>query len=65
MPGPSIKICGITTPQALSATIKARAEYVGFNFYPPSPRFSAFAQAPASAEQAQGRIKRVGVFVDA
>ncbi|RQW44584.1 phosphoribosylanthranilate isomerase [Novosphingobium sp. LASN5T] len=64
MPGPSIKICGITTPQALSATIKARAEYVGFNFYPPSPRFLAFAQAPALAEQAQGRVTRVGVFVD-
>lgn len=65
MPGPSIKICGITTPQALSATIKARAEYVGFNFYPPSPRFLAFSEARALAAQAQGRITRVGVFVDA
>lgn len=65
MPGPSIKICGITTPQALSATIKARAEYVGFNFYPSSPRFLAFSEAPALAAQAQGRITRVGVFVDA
>ena len=65
MPGPSIKICGITTPQALAATIKARAEYVGFNFYPPSPRFLAFSEAPALAAQAQGRTTRVGVFVDA
>lgn len=65
MPGPSIKICGITTSQALAATIKARAAYVGFNFYPPSPRFLNFAAAPALAAQAQGRITRVGVFVDA
>ena len=39
MPGPSIKICGVTTRDALSATIEARASHVGFNFFPPSPRF--------------------------
>ncbi|MFY8196079.1 phosphoribosylanthranilate isomerase [Novosphingobium sp. B1] len=65
MPGPSIKICGITTRDALAATIEARASHVGFNFFPPSPRFLALKDAPALAAQAEGRLTRVGVFVDA
>lgn len=65
MAGPLIKICGITTRDALSATIEARASHVGFNFFPPSPRFLALTDAPALAAQAEGRLTRVGVFVDA
>lgn len=65
MPAPSIKICGITTSDALDAAIRARATHVGFNFFPPSPRFLAHADAPALAAQAEGRLARVGVFVDA
>ncbi|EFB3502332.1 N-(5'-phosphoribosyl)anthranilate isomerase, partial [Escherichia coli] len=33
-----IKICGISTPEALDATIAARADYAGLVFYPASPR---------------------------
>ena len=65
MAGPLIKICGITTRDALSATIDARASHVGFNFFPPSPRFLALSDAPALAAQAESRLTRVGVFVDA
>lgn len=65
MPGPSIKICGVTTRDALAAAIEARASHVGFNFFPPSPRFLELAAAPALAMQAEGRALRVGVFVDA
>ncbi len=65
MSGPDIKICGVTTREALDATIRAQASHVGFNFFPPSPRFLKFADAPALAAQAAGRILRVGVFVDA
>jgi phosphoribosylanthranilate isomerase len=61
----AIKICGVTAPDALDAAIRAGADYVGFNFFPPSPRYLAPAQAPALAERAAGRIARVGVFVDA
>ncbi|MFN3469488.1 MAG: phosphoribosylanthranilate isomerase [Novosphingobium sp.] len=64
-PAPSIKICGITTRDALDTAIRARASHVGFNFFPPSPRFLPLADAPALAAQAQDRITRVGVFVDA
>jgi phosphoribosylanthranilate isomerase len=61
----AIKICGLTTAETLEAAIKARAEYVGFNFYPPSPRFLSLKEAPAMAARAEGRIARVGLFVDA
>ena len=35
------KICGITTPEDALSCIKAGAAALGFNFYPPSPRFLA------------------------
>lgn len=59
-----IKICGIDRAEALEAAIAARASHVGFVFYPPSPRFLKSADAAALAEQAKGRITRVGLFVD-
>jgi phosphoribosylanthranilate isomerase len=65
MPGPAIKICGISTPQALEAAIRGRADHVGLNFYPPSPRYVAPARAAELAPQGAGQINRVGVFVDA
>ncbi len=65
MPAPAIKLCGINTPEALDAALAARADYVGFNFYPHSPRFVALDKAAALGARAEGRITRVGVFVDA
>ncbi len=65
MPTHAIKICGLTTAATLDAAIAARADYVGFNFYPPSPRYLTLAAAAALAGRAEGRISRVGLFVDA
>jgi phosphoribosylanthranilate isomerase len=65
MAAPAIKICGISSVEALDASIKARADYVGFVFFPPSPRHLALADAAELSAQAAGRIKRVGLFVDA
>lgn len=65
MPAPRIKLCGLTDGTALDAAIAARADYAGFNFYPPSPRFLAPALAAELGARAAGRIGRVGVFVDA
>ncbi len=61
----AIKICGLTTADALEAAIGARADYAGFVFFPPSPRHLPLAEAPALAARAEGRISRVGLFVDA
>ena len=65
MVSPRIKICGISTPEALAATIAARADYAGFNFHRPSPRFVGLDQAKELARQAAGKVQRVGLFVDA
>ncbi len=64
MPAPAIKICGIKTAEALEAAIAGRASHVGFNFYPPSPRFLALDEAAKLSAQAAGKVVRVGVFVD-
>ncbi len=60
-----IKICGINRAAALDAAIAARADYVGFVFFPRSPRAVSPAEAAVLAERAAGRIRLVGLFVDA
>lgn len=65
MPAPAIKICGLTTPDTLEAAIAARAEYIGLMFVAKSPRHVALESAAQLSHRAEGRIKRVGVFLDA
>ena len=55
----AVKICGISTPDAYEAA--ATADYVGFVFFPPSPRFVTPARAAALAT---GSARHVGLFVD-
>lgn len=59
-----VKICGINDPVAFDAAIQAGADWVGFVFFPPSPRFV----TPAEAAKLSGRIvggpPRVGLFVN-
>ncbi|MCJ2185262.1 phosphoribosylanthranilate isomerase [Novosphingobium beihaiensis] len=65
MPTPAVKICGISTHDALEAAVRARAAYAGFVFFAKSPRNVTPAQAAELGARAQGRIQRVGLFVDA
>ncbi len=65
MPAPAIKICGLTDARALDAAILAHADYAGLVFFPPSPRNLLLADAAALSARAEGRIARVGLFVDA
>jgi phosphoribosylanthranilate isomerase len=59
-----VKICGIKTPEALQAALAARADFVGLNFYPPSPRSLAPKVAAGLAELARGRTSIVALIVD-
>ena len=61
----AIKICGISTPEALDAAVAAQADFVGLVFFPPSPRNVDTYAAAALAARAGSRIGRVGLFVDA
>jgi phosphoribosylanthranilate isomerase len=57
-----VKICGVNSPAAARAA--ARADFVGFNFYPPSPRHVTPARAARLAKHLSRRVKRVAVLVD-
>lgn len=61
----AIKICGISTVEALDSAITGRADYCGLVFFPPSPRHIDAHAASALAARAGTRIGRVGLFVDA
>jgi phosphoribosylanthranilate isomerase len=59
-----VKICGLKTQAALDAALDAGADYVGFVFFPPSPRSITPAQAKLLAAKARGRAKVVALMVD-
>jgi phosphoribosylanthranilate isomerase len=60
-----IKICGLSTPPTLDATIAAGADLAGFVFFAKSPRHIDPATARRLGEQAAGRIQKVALTVDA
>ena len=59
-----VKICGITTPEALVATLSSGADACGFVFFPPSPRAILPDHVRGLAARAPHLLK-VGLFVDA
>jgi phosphoribosylanthranilate isomerase len=59
-----VKICGLKTEAALEAALGNGADYVGFVFFPPSPRHIAPEQASGLACKARGRAKIVALMVD-
>ena len=59
-----VKICGINDPVAFDAAVEAGADWVGFVFYPPSPRHIAADTAAALSARVSGGPGRVGLFVD-
>jgi phosphoribosylanthranilate isomerase len=60
-----VKICGLSTPQALDAALEAGADMVGFVFFPPSPRHLQFDAARALGQRVSGRAQKVALTVDA
>ena len=59
------KICGLSTPEAVSAAVEGGAGWLGFVFFPASPRAVTVEQARLLAEAARGRTGVVAVTVDA
>ena len=60
----AVKICGLTTPDAIDAAVSAGAIYGGLVFHPKSPRFVMPDQARALAERMRGRLKTVALITD-
>jgi phosphoribosylanthranilate isomerase len=63
--GIAAKICGLSTAAAVHAAVEGGAEYLGFVFYPPSPRAISPAMAERLCALAPPGIACVGLFVDA
>lgn len=59
-----VKICGINAHEAMAAAIEGGADFVGFVFYPPSPRYLTPEQAASVAVPVPDTITTVGLFVD-
>lgn len=60
----SVKICGINSRAAMDAAVNNGARFVGFIFYPPSPRFVEPEDAASLASLVPAHVTKVGVFVD-
>jgi phosphoribosylanthranilate isomerase len=59
------KICGLTTEAALAVAVAEGAAFLGFNFYPPSPRAVTVQQVAGLCADVPQRVVRVALFVDA
>jgi len=60
----TVKICGLSTPEAVDAAIETGADMVGFVFFPPSPRNISFNVARTLGAHVRGRAQKVVLTVD-
>jgi phosphoribosylanthranilate isomerase len=59
------KICGLSTPETMTAALEGGAAFVGLVFYPPSPRAVTLEQAAALAALVPDGVVTTGLLVDA
>lgn len=60
-----VKICGLTTLADIDAAASAGAAYIGFNFFPKSPRFVSNSDARELALRTPMGMAKVGLVVNA
>lgn len=60
-----VKICGLSTPESLNAAVEAGASYVGFVFFPKSPRHVTYTQAAELATHVPEDVVKVALTVNA
>lgn len=61
----AVKICGLCDEAAVDAAVAGGARFVGFVFFPPSPRALVPERAAALAARVPEGVLRVGLVVDA
>ncbi|MCW8834965.1 MAG: phosphoribosylanthranilate isomerase [Rhodospirillales bacterium] len=59
-----VKICGLSSEEAVEAAVKGGARYVGVVFFPPSPRYVRPGQAGELLDSVPEGVGRVGLFVN-
>lgn len=65
MPDVAVKICGLTAPDHVRAAAEAGARYVGFVFFPKSPRHLEIDAAAKLAQLVPAGIAKVALTVNA
>jgi phosphoribosylanthranilate isomerase len=60
-----LKICGLTAPEHVRAAVEAGAGYVGFVFFPKSPRHLQLSAAASLAQLVPAGIAKVALVVNA
>lgn len=60
-----VKICGLRTPATVAAAVAGGAAYVGFVFFPKSPRHLTLPEAAALAVDVPPGVAKVALTVDA
>ena len=64
MPDVSVKICGLTAPDHVRAAVDAGARYLGFNFFPKSPRFAPIEKAAILTQDVPAGVAKVALTVN-
>ena len=59
-----VKICGLSTPETITAAIENAADFIGLVFYEPSPRHLEIETAKYLSTQIPSIVKKVGLFVN-
>lgn len=59
-----VKICGVTSNEAVDAALDGGADFIGLVFFPRSPRHVDVPTALKLADRARGQAKIVALFVD-
>jgi phosphoribosylanthranilate isomerase len=59
-----VKICGLSTPDTLEASLAAGADLIGLVHFPKSPRHVDLDLGAALSRQVRGRAERVALLVD-
>jgi phosphoribosylanthranilate isomerase len=62
---PKVKICGMTNAETIKTAIKHKVDYLGFVFYPKSPRNLTPDQARELTKNIPQNVKRIAVLVNA
>ena len=59
-----VKICGLSTPETMSAALEAGADFVGLVFHPASPRHVGIEVAAYLSSYVPAGVSVTGLFVD-
>lgn len=59
-----VKVCGLSTPESVDVAVQAGAQFIGFNFFSPSPRAIQPSTARDLAQRVPNSVCKVAVVVD-